>query len=226
MIRDLQASRQLRSYTVAEIPQLSTDADVLLQVAHWSNTYLARSHPELGRPGAVCPFARASIQKQAMRIAVIRFHSDDRAAEIEAAVVTARERFRLLQAASGEDRMLNAILLAFPDVSLAEAPFLIDGAKEKLKKEFVAEGLMLGEFHADNQTGGLHNKNFRPLRSPVPLLVIREMVGTDIVFLDRSDYPAAVRASFLRSYLAQKTLSDSDRATAAIALQQAESAIA
>ncbi len=52
----------------------------------------------------------------------------------------------------------------------------------KLKNDFVARGLMLGQFHPHCDEPGLWNDDFRPLRSPVPLLGIRHMVPTDFPF--------------------------------------------
>ena len=43
---------------------------------------------------------------------------------------------------------------------------------------------MIGEFHsAPPAKAGLHNPDFRPLYSPIPLLAIRNMVATDYPFL-------------------------------------------
>jgi hypothetical protein len=102
---------------------------------------------------------------------------------------------------SGE-KMLHATLILFPDVSPEEAPDLIDRTKEELKPSFVQQGLMLGEFHRSNESPGLHNPNFRPLRSPIPMLAIRHMVSSDFVFLNRSEYSTATRLRYLEAYLA------------------------
>jgi hypothetical protein len=101
---------------------------------------------------------------------------------------------------SGE-QMLHATLILFPDVSPEEAPDLIDRTKEELKSSFVERGLMLGEFHRRNESPGIHNPNFRPLRSPIPMLAIRHMVSSDFIFLNRPDYDAATRLRYLEAYL-------------------------
>jgi hypothetical protein len=62
-------------------------------------------------------------------------------------------------------------------------------------------GLMLGEFHANNESPGLRNPDFRPLRSPIPMLAIRHMVDSDLPFLIRETYAPEERSAFLRSYL-------------------------
>ena len=62
-------------------------------------------------------------------------------------------------------------------------------------------GMMLGEFHSMNDSPGLRNPEFRPLRSPVPMLAIRLMVESDLPFMTRDQYTYEERAAFLRSYL-------------------------
>ena len=77
----------------------------------------------------------------------------------------------------------------FPGISDADAPAFIDAVQARLKPQFVADGLMLGQFHALNNEPGLHNQEFRPLRSPIPLLAIRFMVDSDLPFLTESQTP-------------------------------------
>ena len=55
---------------------------------------------------------------------------------------------------------------------------------------------MLGEFYSTCKKPGLRNPGFRPLTSPIPLLVVREMVDFDIVFL--ADSQAYVNAYLKR----------------------------
>jgi hypothetical protein len=46
---------------------------------------------------------------------------------------------------------------------------------------------MIGQFHPKCDQPGLWNDDFRPLRSPIPLLAIRIMVPGDLPFLTGSD---------------------------------------
>jgi hypothetical protein len=110
---------------------------------------------------------------------------------------------------SGEDLGLQGILILFPDVRVEEAVSLIDEVKEELKASFVERGLMLGEFHATNDSPGLRNPAFKPLRSSIPMLAIRRMVSTDYLFLNRADYDPATRLRYLEAYLSVSELTDS-----------------
>ena len=60
---------------------------------------------------------------------------------------------------------------------------------------------MIGEFHAYNNSCGLRNPDFFPLRTPYPTLALRHMVPTDLAFLDVDKYPVDTRRAFLSSFL-------------------------
>ncbi len=87
-----------------------------------------------------------------------------------------------------------------PDIHIEDTSKLIDSVQQKLKPLFVESGLMIGEFHKRNESPGLHNPNFRPLRSPIPLLAIRFMVEADLPFLLNAADPR-LRIRYLESYL-------------------------
>jgi hypothetical protein len=208
--------------TLHQVDRLRRDLDVMVAISEWIDQYLVRPHPDLGRTGAVCPFASGARQRDLIRIAVFRRYEAKTSAEITEIVRRHKLEFVYCRQGLGEDRIFSATMMAFPDVSAAEAPDLFDGTREALKPEFVREGLMLGEFHANNHHSGLHNEEFHPLRSPIPMLVIRHMVPSDIVFLSKPHDSAADRVDFLTSYLAcQNQLSAADRAHAEGLLQAA-----
>ncbi|MUL38292.1 DUF6875 domain-containing protein [Gloeocapsopsis dulcis] len=92
-------------------------------------------------------------------------------------------------------------MLIFPDISTETAFKLIDGAQRHLKPFFVEAGLMLGEFHKQNNSPGLRNPNFRPLRSPIPMLGIRFMVESDLSFLNDLNSEPSLRTKYFEAYL-------------------------
>ena len=197
------------SLTVEDVTHIVENLDFFRSCCEWIENYLARPHPQLGRTGSVCPFVPAALAKDSLRIAVVRLRQNgDQRTQILEAIEHYREAFLSVRA-SGEAHMLHSILMLFPDVSLQDAPQLIDRTKEELKGSFVEQGLMLGEFHARNASPGLHNSSFQPLHSPVPMLVIRRMVSTDFGFLNRSEYDTATRLRYLEIYLRVSGLADS-----------------
>ncbi len=209
-----------------------TEVDALVQQLHpfveisrWIRHYLAQPHPMLGRAGDVCPFVRRALNEQTIWLTAI-WDSQTGPEQVERTVVQCLETFLALEPTASETRTSKAILVIFPDVTAEKASDLIDGVQRKLKPAFVEQGLMLGEFHALNITPGLHNEHFYPLRSPIPILAIRHMVESDLVFMSRSSDPADARARFLRGYLRSlPDIAPSKALLATMALRDAEDEI-
>jgi hypothetical protein len=190
----------MKLYSPDEIQPSQPDFLLFKQVMTWVETFLGRPNPNLGRPGSVCPFVPRALQLDTIRLGIVRSHGLS-AAQIEEMVKGYRDYFLTMEPSQGDLAVYKAILLVFPDVEAEEAPELIDGVQQKLKPFFVEEGLMLGEFHSYNQSPGLHNPDFRPLRSPVPMLAIRFMAESDLPFLSRANDAPAVRIRYLEAYL-------------------------
>ncbi|BAY10334.1 DUF6875 domain-containing protein [Calothrix sp. NIES-2098] len=186
-------------YTPSEIEQLQQDLPYLIEISQWLKTFLSRSHPDLGRPGPVCPFVPKAIKLDCIRLRVIRSHNLVQQQVINI-VLPYLNTFLELEPREQDDSLNKAILLLFPDISHEDAPRLIDSVQKELKPLFVESGLMLGEFHKRNHTPGLHNPNFRPLRSPIPMLAIRFMVESDLPFLQNAE-DLNLRIRYLEAYL-------------------------
>jgi len=189
---------------ISEVERTCPPGSGLARIVAWVRGYLAQPHPQLGRQGAVCPFVPVSLQMDSIWLAEI----NDPAPSFESvkAVVTEyRERFVEMEPTTGSESMQKAILIVFPLLhgSGPGGAGLVDAVQFALKRHFVQLGLMLGEFHATNASPGLRNKEFLPLRSPVPLLAIRNMVESDLPFLVGDAYASRDRATFLRSYLSR-----------------------
>ncbi|MEV6596607.1 DUF6875 domain-containing protein [Actinoplanes sp. NPDC051346] len=164
-------------------PAAAGAVDQLRAVVRWAREYLCRPHPELGRRGPVCPYAQASLERGSFYLAVRRGTSID-AAALESLLVEYRDWFRRLEPVTGPGAQFKTILLVFPDLPVEAAAAVVDATQERLKPRYVADGLMIGEFHGGPPPkAGLWNADFRPLRSPLPLLAIRHMVVTDFPFL-------------------------------------------
>jgi hypothetical protein len=198
------------AHSVTAAPKLVRFSDVqarqsrtssLTCIAAWVRNYLAQPHPDLGRPGLVCPFIPLALRMDSIWMAEVA----DAAPSFEsiaAAVMYFRDVFLTLEPLDGHTALQKAIIIVFPALAGGTAGSrLVDAVQFALKKQFVPHGLMLGEFHSANESPGLHNGQFRPLRSPIPLLAIRHMVEADLPFLVNESYSPEERASFLRSYL-------------------------
>jgi hypothetical protein len=192
----------MQLYTTSEIEQLDQqheDLPCLIEIIQWMKNFLGRPHPNLGRPGSVCPFIPQSLKSNSICLAVIRT-KDLYPKQIEEIIGHYRDIFLDMEVKEQELAINKAFLLIFPDVHIEDVSQSIDSVQQKLKPLFVESGLMIGEFHKRNESPGLHNPNFRPLRSPIPLLAIRFMVEADLPFLVNPADPR-LRIRYLEAYL-------------------------
>lgn len=185
----------------SEVESAQDPDSSLTRIARWTREYLARPHPQLGRKGAVCPFVPLSLTMDSIWLAEVA-QPDARFETIAEIITEYRELFLTTEPTKGVDALQKAFMIVFPRLG-ADGAALVDKVQYALKKYFVEMGLMLGEFHSANEGEGLRNPDFRPLRSPVPMLAIRHMVESDLPFMTRESYPPKERASFMRSYLAR-----------------------
>jgi prolyl-tRNA editing enzyme YbaK/EbsC (Cys-tRNA(Pro) deacylase) len=155
----------------------------LRQVVAWAEEYLCKPHPELGREGPVCPFVQMAMRKGLFLLSVCRGRDLDQPA-IRQRIMRLRDRFLALPPQTGSEAAFKTVLILFPDLHPDDLLRLIESTQQELKPGYVEKGLMIGEFHpGPPRKAGLWNPDFRPLKSPVPMLVIRHMVPTDFAFL-------------------------------------------
>jgi hypothetical protein len=151
-------------------------------VLDWAREFLAGSHPELGRTGPVCPYIRHSIDERQLYV-LCRPDLVCNGDGLASAIRQSKQWFtELRRRTPREKRHLVAIVVVLPRIDRTSSEPL-DALHAVLKDEFVSSGLMLGQFHPTCDAPGLRNPDFRPLRSPIPFLAIREMVSSDLPFL-------------------------------------------
>jgi hypothetical protein len=152
-------------------------------VKHWADNWLSKSHPDLGRTGAVCPYAGTSIKKNLFRVAFVRGNNLDHTRMVSLLQEIAAA-FPALPPANGPESIFKAVVVVFPDVTEFEQ---IDAVQDECKTLFVTRGLMVGQFYPGHQQGGLRNPYFKALDGPFAMLAVRHMVATDYPFLCEND---------------------------------------
>ena len=165
----------------------------------WIRDFVAKPHPGLGRHGSVCPFLPRALRDDSVMFRTIS-GTDMGETKLDAIIKQHAELFLKTEPTKGNARLNKTIVLVFSGLPDEDAGVIIESAHRRLKPYFVEQGLMLGEFHKNHQGQGVHNKNFRPLQSPLPLLVIRYMVPSDLAFLDRETDPLDMRQRFVQAY--------------------------
>jgi len=161
----------------------------LLDVACWLEDFLNRPHPLLGRSGEVCPWTRRTLDLGKLLLAPI---ATDEPAEVDRILYALLDEFSSTEPTNGADAAFRSIVSIFHRIAPRHAAEFIVATHARLKPAFLDRGLMLGEFYPTCRKPGLRNPEFRPLRAPVPLLVIRQMVEPDVEFLlDRDEFVEA-----------------------------------
>jgi len=218
------------------LKDLKRDLEALAPAMAWVDDFVTRSHAYLGRPGMVCPYVPEALRRDMLSFFVLPVEPatgreqepnyDDYIAALEPLILRLRDRFVATQSTDPRFKLLHSYLMVFRGLpsDADRAALLIETMQKGLKPKFVELGLMIGEFHPISNAIGLRNPDFRPLRSPVPLLSIRNMVEVDFAFLNRAYDPAPLRVRFLRSYLhyVGHELGHLSRSKVEAALQQAE----
>jgi hypothetical protein len=154
-------------------------ARALKETAAWLEHFVSRPHHAVGRPGDVCPWTRRASER---RLLLLGSCPHDVPQQADALIVSLMRRFLQDNEALPRIDPSRAIVVVFPEHGAA-AEARVVAIHARLKPLHLSCGLMLGEFFPSCDKRGLHNPDFRPLRSPWPLLVIRPMVEADIAFL-------------------------------------------
>jgi len=170
-------------WTAAEVDAGRVPAeqrDPVGEILAWARRYLVHSHPELGRSGPVCPYTQPSLHKGLFHLAAL---TETGGADIADAVEGLRSWYEKLAAElTDQDRELLTLLLVLPHLD-RESSAALDEVQRRAKDRFVADGVMIGQFHPACEAPGLWNPHFKALRAPVPLLAVRRLVVFDLPFL-------------------------------------------
>lgn len=160
----------------------------LSQAARYVSEFLTRTHPALGRRGAVCPFAGGGLQRDAITLTASSQSRTNRESLVSS-IMGLVEAFTGDRDAAGRlpDEIYRAVVIVFPHLPPDEGSALVSSVQQELKPSFVAQGLMIGEFFPGCETGGLHNVEFRPLDTPFCSLAIRHMTTSDLPFMMNDD---------------------------------------
>jgi hypothetical protein len=160
----------------------------------WLHDFVTQPHPELGRPGAVCPRLAPALRARAVWLVTV----DVPAYTASQAVLAGRLLMRLFnELASQSGRTDTTLLGFFPGLPTECAADFIDGGHRLLRNEFAEHGLMLGEFHQASTVGSVHNRALPVMRSPEPMFAVRTMTPHDLLFADQPDTPPADRLAYL-----------------------------
>jgi len=165
----------------ADPARLGDHAAAFRQIAGWVTSYLMNSHPDLGREGDVCPFTAHAARINTIRVAIY----DGALSDIRGIILTMRDACRQVRTmpCPGSMRHFTTAIVGFPHARTYDDMETLLAVKRKLKFYTMWRGLMVGQFDEGSEVKGLWNPDFRPMRSPMPLLAIRHLVENDTAFV-------------------------------------------
>lgn len=179
----------------------------LESVDSWLTEYISASHPEIGRTGPICPFVTPSRKNRTLEI---RLRLVGHAPTLELVEEIARSSLREYELTTwqGRNPMLQAMVIVLPDLC-SEDTELLDQAQAHVKDDFVAQGLMIGQFHENCEVTAARNPRFVVSGAPVPVLAIRSIALHDVFFLsERPHWFQKYREKFGKFFGPESTLMD------------------
>lgn len=167
---------------IAESDERGPAHDAMGKMACFVSRHLTSRHPDLGRSGPICPFARQGSATGGIRFADCDAQSgqETRIGKIMAQV---QGEFLAWGQGSGIPPMLRAFVVTFSALDGPEDTAMIERVQRRLKPDYVASGLMIGQFFPGCEESGIHNPDFRPLNAPVISLAVRFMALADAPFM-------------------------------------------
>lgn len=180
----MDGSRRLDArWLTYEDARRQSQAGALGVVLDWTDTYLIKAHPSLGRGGAVCPYTVIARKCGALRFHASAIQPSHEADALEL-VRVAVEDLDNIPAGQG-DEQFQAIVIAFPECESSEGLAMLQRVLRRLRLVAMMRLRMLGFMHPGAESEGLWNREFRPLKAPTPLVVVRRLVETDAPFISR-----------------------------------------
>lgn len=180
----------LKVWTIADDSALSCLPEaksIYAGILPYIDEFLTSKHPY--RKSVVCPFVPAAIRNDKIYFA----YCDENIAPdlfIEQCIS--------YYINSTAYRKFGAMILIFPKSYKIEQLLDLHLAN---KQKCVAKSLMLGALWPQNQAQSLHSKDFFPLRTPTPILVIRDITVHDLTFMDPGYYNLKTRLCFLNEFI-------------------------
>jgi hypothetical protein len=195
--------RQLE-YSARPLAECNTTAlsdAVHAQVRAWIEQFIMQPHPDLGRSGPVCPFAKLAYDAESIYASSIAATPLAFEQLVELAV-RLPATYKQIMAAHNLSPLLFALIVVLPEMAPEKYAQFVDLTQAIAKPVFMRAGLMIGEFHPASRVPGIHSPNFHPMTSAVPAFVIRAIAPHDVLFIDRPNSPVAFRINEIESLLA------------------------
>jgi heptaprenyl diphosphate synthase len=180
----LEIGRAGSSSAYSAAPDSAARSDAIVQ---WARQYLGRPHARLGRPGAICPFVRKTIDLDRF---LVKFYDDVDGTDLPALrglVLQESRSFRKAYPRSAADGVFSSVVLVFPHLRQVNC-IVLDQLHDELKTHLIAKHeLMSSPFHPRSVKPSVTNAEFPVFRAPLPMLAIRHLDVRDITFVGTNE---------------------------------------
>lgn len=169
----------------------SSDLHIGNQVLEWMQNFLVEPNPLMKRAKAsegepICPFAKACLASYAVYLTFHHEVNGKSAEQIEEVMLEYREPFKNAAPFDPKQRLKKALLVVFPEVPASEGEVL-DVAHNKIKTQFVHDGLMVTQCYPRSDGRSVHNPALKVYTSPYSLMAVRHMALHDILFVEEDE---------------------------------------
>ncbi len=192
----------INTFGNSSVPEFAAKA--YAEVLPYVKDFLTSPHPY--RKGIMCPFVPAALKND--RIFFTFFEDSSLNHDLEKKskeFIGQCVDFYLHK--KTDKKQFGALLVLFPEsYSITKLLEIHLHSKEQC----VHQSLMLGALWGTNPAQSLHHSEYFPLRTPTPVLVIRDLTVNDLIFLDPKHYKIKTRLSFLKTYISSFSEARSD----------------
>ncbi|MBX9866976.1 MAG: hypothetical protein K2Y14_08660 [Burkholderiales bacterium] len=172
------------------IPHFASDA--YKKLLPYVTVFLCSAHPYRENHTPMCPFVPQALKNH--KIYFTYFNGE----QISDSIAFIKECIDFYLNSKKYARSFGAVIILFPENYDIETLLKIQDAN---KVQCVDNALMLGALYNSSNAPSLHNTEYYPLRTPTPILVLRDMVINDLMFLDQDRHQMQKKIKFLTSFI-------------------------
>src|SRR4051812_16260708 len=114
--------------------------DAATTILNWAREYISKPHPDLGRPGPICPFVPPSIEKD---LFYMKFHYEIEGTDfrrLKKLLLHYTDIFLRECPMGDSEQSFKSLLLIFPQIP-DERATILDDVHALVKSDFVEDGL-------------------------------------------------------------------------------------
>ncbi len=163
------------------------------QILPYVEQFLCAKHPF--RDGSICPFVPNALRADRIFFVEGFGKSIDDISRAEELIM---ESISLLEDRKARLGGFCSVIILFEHNF--EVSRLLEIHRDN-RMSCITRGLMIGALYPTSQAPSLHNALYFPLRTPVPTLVLRDMVPNDLIFVDPSVENPKNKLAFLKQFL-------------------------